>query len=54
MERFVILAKKSLEQLQYENAKIENDVNKGCAVIGLVGLGLVALFIITAISLAFA
>lgn len=46
------MSKKSLYELQYENAKIENDVNTGCAIIGLVGFGIFALFIIVAISLA--
>jgi len=34
---------KSLEQLQYENAKLENDVNKGCAYVALVIVGIVIL-----------
>lgn len=37
------MAKKSLEQLQYENAKLENDVNKGCAYVVLVFIGFVVL-----------
>jgi hypothetical protein len=35
------MAKKSLEQLQYENEKIENDVNRGCAYVTLVVMGLI-------------
>lgn len=35
------MAKKSLEQLQYENEKIENDVNRGCAYVALVVMGLI-------------
>jgi hypothetical protein len=34
---------KSLEQLQYENAKLENDVNKGCGYIALIFVGIVIL-----------
>ncbi len=35
------MAKKSLYELQYENAKIENDVNRGC---GMVTLGFLGFF----------
>lgn len=30
---------KTLYELQYENAKIENDTNKGCAIVGLGFIG---------------
>lgn len=53
MERFVILAKKTLEQLQYENAKIENDVNKGCAVIGSIFMLFATVFLLGMVVLYF-
>lgn len=46
--------KKSLHDLQYENAKIENDVNTGCAIVTLVCLGVVAAFTLGLIMFAFA
>lgn len=40
------MSKKPLYQLQYENAKIENDVNTGCAVVTLVFLGFIVAIVI--------
>ena len=44
------MAKKSLYQLQYENAKIENDTNKGCAIFGL---GFIAIWILVGLVFVF-
>lgn len=33
------MAKKSLYELQYENEKMTNDVNRGCGIIALVAMG---------------
>lgn len=46
--------KKSLHDLQYENAKIDNDVNTGCAIVTLVCLGALGMFILGLVLLAFA
>jgi hypothetical protein len=43
---------KSLEELQYKNAKIENDVNTGCAIVSLVFAGIVVAFVATLFILA--
>lgn len=48
------MAKKSLYELQYENAKIENDVNYGCGVVSLICLAVVAAFALGLVMLAFA
>ena len=44
---------KSLEQLQYENAKLENDVNKGCGYIALIFIGFIGLMAVGATVLYF-
>ena len=48
------MSKKPLYQLQYENAKIENDVNTGCAVVTLVFLGFIVALVIGIVVLTFA
>ena len=40
------MAKKTLEQLQYENAKIENEVNNGCAIVSLGFIGLIVVVVL--------
>jgi hypothetical protein len=47
------MSKKSLEQLQYENAKLENDVNKGCAVVGSVFMLFATVFLLGIVILYF-
>lgn len=48
------MKKKSLHDLQYENAKIDNDVNTGCAIVTLVCLAAITVFTLGLILLALA